>query len=134
MFNPFKKKESGKPEPKKMAAEVKKTEAKQEVPSVSSAGSLKQGTYPLGVLITSRITEKATAVSAVDQYVFVVAKSANAYTIKQAVEGKYGVHVKKVNVVNNHGKKVRLGRYEGWRSGFKKAYVTVAKGESITFV
>lgn len=132
MFNPFKKKESEKPEPKKKAVEAQKTEAKQEAPQTQPALLSKQGGYPLGVLITPRITEKATAASAVNQYVFEVAKSANSYTIKQAVEGKYGVHVKKVNIVNNRGKKIRLGRYEGRRSGFKKAYVTVAKGETVT--
>lgn len=131
MFNPFKKKESPKPEPKKKTAEAPKTQVKQETVAPSGNAS-KQGTYSLGVLITPRITEKATAASAVNQYVFEVAQNANAYMIKQAVEGKYGVHVKKVNVVHNHGKAVRLGRYEGRRPGFKKAYVTVARGESIT--
>jgi large subunit ribosomal protein L23 len=90
--------------------------------------------YPLGIVIAPRITEKATRLTeAANQYVFEVADNANAYLIKRAVEGKYGVRVSKVNVLNQPGKKVRLGRQEGWRRGFRKAIVTLEKGQSIEF-
>ncbi|MFY9462332.1 MAG: 50S ribosomal protein L23 [Candidatus Sungiibacteriota bacterium] len=85
-------------------------------------------------MILPRVTEKATRlIEGANQYTFEVSDKANADFIKRAVEGKYGVRVRKVNVLNQPGKKVRLGRQEGWRKGFKKAMVTLEHGQSIEF-
>ena len=136
MFNPFRKKESprGDTQKKVESKNGDPEDVKKEAPpAVAPALVVKEGTYPLGVLIVPRITEKATMAGRIsNQYVFEVSPVANAYQIRHAVEGKYGVHVKGVNIVNHHGKRVRLGRYEGRRPGFKKAYVTIAKGEIIS--
>lgn len=84
------------------------------------------------VLLRPRITEKAYAVNALDQYVFQVAPKATKSDVRRAVEEVYGVHVTNVNMVKLQGKIRRLGRTAGKRSGVKKAIVTVKKGESIT--
>ena len=50
---------------------------------------------------------------------------------KKAVEGKYGVAVSSVNILNTKPKAVRLGRIEGVRPGYKKAIVTLVEGDKI---
>jgi large subunit ribosomal protein L23 len=51
--------------------------------------------------------------------------------IKQAVESLLKVKVEKVNVLNIRGKVKRLGRFSGRRSDWKKAFVTLKKGEKL---
>jgi large subunit ribosomal protein L23 len=65
------------------------------------------------------------------QYTFKVAVSANKHQVRQAVEKLFHVHVKGVNIMKAKGKVKRLGRFEGKRSDWKKAVVTLAKGERI---
>ena len=66
-----------------------------------------------------------------NQYLFQVAPEANKQEIKQAVEHFFGVKVTQVRTMNCRGKVKRLGRYEGKRSDWKKAVVTLAKNDSI---
>lgn len=51
--------------------------------------------------------------------------------IKDAFEAIFGVKVASVNVINVRPKAKRLGRYEGQVSGFKKAIVKLAEGQSL---
>jgi large subunit ribosomal protein L23 len=60
---------------------------------------------------------------------FRVANDASKGAIKQAVETVFKVKVAAVRVVNYHGKEVRRGRAVGRRPDWKKAYVTLARGE-----
>lgn len=83
------------------------------------------------VLIRPRITEKAYAVNALDQYVFQVTATATKTEVKRAVEEAYGVSVVSVNIVRLPGKKKNYGRSAGQRSAVKKALVRLKKGESI---
>ena len=79
-------------------------------------------------LLTEKITglrEKANTVG------FVVHGEANRVQIKQAVETLLKVKVEKVNVLNMPGKLKRLGRFSGRRSDWKKAFVTLKKGEKL---
>lgn len=81
------------------------------------------------------ITEKASFLADQNKYVFKVSFKANKVEIKKIVEALYGVKVEKVNLIHSAPKKRRLGRTEGWRhglkKGFKKAIITLAKGEKI---
>lgn len=139
MFNPFakEKKPVAKASADKPVGKLKTlptASAKTEKKEISPKASIKtiSGKYPLGVLISPRITEKATRLTEkANQYVFEVSDRSNADLIRRAVEGKYGVRVRKVNVLNQPGKKVRMGRHEGWSKGFKKAMVALEKGQSI---
>jgi large subunit ribosomal protein L23 len=90
------------------------------------------------VLIKPIITEKSTKSSEkAGQYAFRVAKTANKLEIKKAVEAAYSVQVENVNTQVNVGKlKVRQtkkGIASGMKPSFKKAHVTLKKGEVINF-
>ena len=58
-----------------------------------------------------------------------VAPEASKTEIKSAVEKIFGVKVDTVRTVNVAGKLKRVGRYQGRRNAWKKAYVRVAAGE-----
>jgi large subunit ribosomal protein L23 len=71
------------------------------------------------------------------KYAFKVIKTANKLEIKKAIEAAYNVKVEAVNTHVNVGKrKVRQtkgGISSGIKSSYKKAYVTLKKGETIDF-
>jgi len=68
------------------------------------------------------------------QYVFKVFINANKKEIKKAVEEAFGVHVIQVNTMRVQGKIKRVRYQLGRRSDWKKAYVTLKEGESITLI
>ena len=77
------------------------------------------------------ITEKATILSEQNKTVFKVHKSANKKTIKKNIEKLFKVNVIKVNIINQKSKlKMRQGK-KTWKNGYKKAVVTLKKGQSI---
>ena len=77
------------------------------------------------------ITEKATMLSERNQVVFRVAPDANKRDIKAAVEGLFGVTVTAVNTLVQKGKTKKFKGHPGKRSDVKKAFVTLAAGQSI---
>ncbi|MCA1958798.1 MAG: 50S ribosomal protein L23 [Nitrospira sp.] len=84
------------------------------------------------VLVQPLLTEKITALREQTNTVgFVVHPDANRVQIKQAVETLLKVKVEKVNVLTVQGKVKRLGRFSGRRSDWKKAFVTLKKGEKL---
>lgn len=106
---------------------------KQEDVAVQPHTSLPKAGDPAAyrVVVGPHVTEKATAGTAQGAYVFKVHKEANKTAIKHAIEKLYKVHVKKVHVLHAPSKKRRVGRYEGVKSGFKKAVVTLHAGNTI---
>ncbi|MFP4272364.1 MAG: 50S ribosomal protein L23 [Halothiobacillaceae bacterium] len=87
----------------------------------------------LEVLRAPVVTEKAARAGEYNQYVFKVAADASKGDIKAAVEAAFDVRVDAVQVMNMPGKVRRFRQVVGKRSGWKKAYVTVAEGQSIDF-
>ncbi|MCX8019916.1 MAG: 50S ribosomal protein L23 [Chitinophagaceae bacterium] len=88
------------------------------------------------VLIKPIITEKANTLQDKRKcYAFKVARKANKLEIKNAVEKFYGVTVTRVNTAIIPGKKktryTKTGILEGKKPAYKKAYVTLAEGDSI---
>ena len=80
------------------------------------------------------ITEKGTLVQERgNQVVFRVHPRANKVEIRQAVEALFKVKVEKVRTSRQLGKVRRVGRHQGRRPDWKKAYVTLAEGASIDF-
>jgi large subunit ribosomal protein L23 len=77
------------------------------------------------------ITEKATLLSEKGQVVFRVAIDATKPEIKAAVEGLFGVKVTGVNTLVQKGKTKRFKGRPGVRSDMKKAFVSLAAGETI---
>lgn len=84
------------------------------------------------ILLRPVISEKATLANSLNKYVFAVNNKANKVEIKKAIKAVYGVMPESVNVVNELGKNVRVGRKFGKRKNTKKAIVTLKKGDSIT--
>ena len=77
------------------------------------------------------ITEKATILSEQNKTVFKVHKRANKKNIKRNIEKLFKVSVIKVNIVNLKSKiKFKQGKLSK-KSGYKKAIVTLKKGQSI---
>ena len=66
-----------------------------------------------------------------NQYTFLVEKNSNKIEIKKAIEAKFDVSVKSVNTINYIGKAARVGKFFGKKSDFKKAVVTLSKGETL---
>ncbi len=77
------------------------------------------------------ITEKATMASEFGKVVFHVTDSATKQEVKMAIETLFEVKVTKVNTLNVKGKTKRFRGTAGQRSGFKKAVVTLAEGQTI---
>lgn len=87
------------------------------------------------VLISPLLTEKGAQLKEADNKVLLkVAKNANKIEIKKAVEKIFKVKVEHVTTMNCKGKKKRLGRFEGKRPDWKKAIVTLKKGEKLDFI
>ncbi len=84
------------------------------------------------VVIEPLITEKiARASEAASQYGFRVHPQANKKEIKAAVEKIFDVHVESVNTLNVMGKWRRVRHVPGQTAAWKKAIVTLKKGEKI---
>ena len=88
------------------------------------------------VLIKPILTEKANGQQEkLRRYAFRVNKKANKLEIKKAVEEFYGVTVKDVNTAVAPGKNktryTKAGFIQGAKSSYKKAFITVAEGETI---
>ena len=64
---------------------------------------------------------------------FEVAFDANKIEIKQAIEALFSVKVADVHTQVVRGKEKRVGRFIGRRSNWKKAIVTLHKGNKIEF-
>lgn len=87
------------------------------------------------------ITEKGLELNGQRKYAFVVHPAANKFQIKDAVQALFTtpegepVKVTDVNTINIKGKTKRVRAFgrqtSGKQSGFKKAYVTLAEGQSI---
>lgn len=77
------------------------------------------------------ITEKATRMGALGQYMFLVASEATSPEIKKIIETSYKVKVARVQVLNVKPKPRRLGRNIGMKPGYKKAIVTLKEGQKL---
>ena len=92
----------------------------------------------MSILVTPVTTEKAYGLSQKNIYVFKVPMTANKQQIVKVVEDEYGVKVVAIKTLVQSGKAVRFSRgknrYPGTttRSDSKKAYVTLAAGNSIS--
>ena len=87
------------------------------------------------VLRAPHISEKATVIADErNQVVFKVASDASKPEIKKAVETMFKVKVTDVTTLNVKAKAKRMRGRVGYRSGWKKAYVSLAKGEEIDFL
>ena len=82
------------------------------------------------IIVAPLITEKTTLLKEKGRVLaFKVDRRANKVEIRQAVEALFKVKVAQVRTQNVTGKNKRVGRFEGKRPDWKKAYVTLRAGE-----
>lgn len=154
LFGNKKTKEEDSKSAKKVAASkkvsVKKEAKKGEVSSMKDLYAEKEGkksssgktkidvkARPAGKVLSARtlvkplVTEKAANLAATFKYVFKVSMKANKIEVAKAISDTYGVEVEAVNIIKMKGKAVSRGKIRGTRSDFKKAIITLKKGQSI---
>ena len=85
----------------------------------------------LDTIISPTITEKATSLSEFNKVVFRVHKKASKNSIKKSIEKIFKVNVIKINTINLKGKTKIVRNKKAYKSGYKKAIVTLKKGQSI---
>lgn len=86
------------------------------------------------VLKQPLLTEKITRLQdKLNKFAFEVDQDANKLQIREAVEKRFKVKVKKVQTMHVQGKLKTMGRFTGRRSSWKKAIVTLAEGQKIEF-
>ena len=86
-------------------------------------------------LIQPIVSEKSTLVGEKsNHYVFKVDLRSTKEHVRQAVESIFKVSVEKVQILKIKGKTKRFGKFFGKRSSWKKAYVSVQKGQDINFI
>lgn len=89
------------------------------------------------ISVIPRATEKAYAQSQNNVYVFSVPLTANKQEITAAIEAQFEVKVERIKTLVQNGKAIRFSRGKRAQPGHttrkdsKKAYVTLAKGDSI---
>jgi len=82
-------------------------------------------------IISPVITEKSSNMSSQNKVVFKVRDDANKKTLKKNIEKLFKVNVVKVNIINQKSKlKIKQGR-KSIKTGYKKAIITLKKGQSI---
>ena len=85
----------------------------------------------LDTIISPNVTEKSTSLSEFNKIVFKVNKSANKKTIKKNIEKIFKVNVIKINTINIKGKVKLVKNKKSFKPGYKKAIITLKKGQSI---
>ena len=86
------------------------------------------------VLRAPQMSEKTLSLKEeANQFAFEVDPSANKIQVKESIEKSFKVSVLKVRTMNVRGKKKRLGRYQGRKSSWKKALVTLKEGDTIEY-
>ncbi|MEI7425874.1 MAG: 50S ribosomal protein L23 [Candidatus Moraniibacteriota bacterium] len=83
------------------------------------------------VLIEPIVTEAATMLIEQNKYIFKISARATKLQVKLAVEKIYKVKVEKVNTVSVPKKARSRGRIPGWKSGYRKAVVTLKEGNKL---
>ena len=82
-------------------------------------------------ILSPIITEKSTNISEQNKIVFKVHKGANKESIKKSIEKIFKVKVIKVNTINLKGKVKMVRNKKAFKPSYKKAIVTLKKGQSI---
>jgi len=131
----FPKKEKVKTAPVKKKTSVKtavavdkKTEG-QEKTTASLTGRIKKTGRPAMIFTFPHLSEKATELEEEGKYVFRVDPRSNKIEIKKAFEEMHRVKVISVNIINIPRKKRIWRGQPGYRPGYKKAIIQVAKGQ-----
>ena len=85
----------------------------------------------LDTIISPNVTEKSTSLSEFNKMVFKVNQGANKKSIKKSIEKIFKVKVIKINTVNLKGKTKLVHGKKSFKTGYKKAIVTLKEGQTI---
>tara|TARA_B100001123_G_C14345022_1_gene644735 strand:+ start:205 stop:498 length:294 start_codon:yes stop_codon:yes gene_type:complete len=85
----------------------------------------------IDTILSPNVTEKSTALSEFNKVVFKVHKGATKNSIKKSIEKIFKVNVIKVNTIKQKGKFKIIRGKKSKKAGYKKAIVTLKKGQSI---
>ena len=85
----------------------------------------------LDTVISPSITEKSTSLSEFNKVVFKVHKGSSKNSIKRSIEKIFKVNVIKINTINIKGTTKLIKNKRSFKSGYKKAIITLKKGQSI---
>ena len=85
----------------------------------------------LDTIISPNVTEKSTSLSEFNKVVFKVQKGASKNSIKKSIEKIFKVNVVKINTINLKGRTKMVRNKKIFKSGYKKAIITLKKGQSI---
>jgi large subunit ribosomal protein L23 len=86
----------------------------------------------LSLIKSPSLTEKSMNLYGERQYTFIVDKSLTKLQIKFVIEKIFNVNVTKVNTCILPIKKRRVGKFVGKRSLYKKAYIFLKEGDTIS--
>ena len=90
---------------------------------------------PRKIILQPLLTEKSTQMQEdTNTVAFRVSMKANKIEIKKAVQKMFEVNVETVRTMVVRGKTKRMGRFEGKRPNWKKAFVTLKEGDTINFL
>ena len=112
-------------------ATTKKVEAKKKPAKATSTAPKTRVERAYNVLTRPIVNEKTTLLSEQGKLVFLVAPDASKTEIKKATESLFGTKVKSVNTIVQQGKVKRFRGIFGKRKDYKKAIITLEKGENI---
>ena len=82
-------------------------------------------------ILSPLVTEKSTNMSVQNKIAFKVSSGANKYNLKKNIEKIFKVNVVKINIINKQSRKKTVRGRKVKVSGYKKAIVTLQKGQSI---
>lgn len=88
-------------------------------------------THHARILKRQVISEKSSFLSNTGTYAFVVDPRATKRDVREAVEALFQVVVTSVRTISLPAKYIQRGKQRGQRSGYKKALVTLAEGDTI---
>ena len=89
---------------------------------------------PRDIIIEPVVSEKSyDLVAQNNTYSFIVDPRSNKTEIRQAIESIFEVRVVGVSTMNRQGKRKRTGATIGKRKNTKRAFITLADGDSIEF-
>ncbi len=110
-----------------------KSEIKIESKEQETAAETKTSFTPVqeSIITGFYISEKAGLLNGFNQYVFKVSNNANKSLLTKQVEKMFNVKVKDIKILNTPEKRRDIGKYSGFKPGFKKAIVVLEKGYTI---
>ena len=85
----------------------------------------------LDTIISPIVTEKSTSLSEFNKIVFKVHTGSSKSSIKKSIEKIFKVNVVKINTINLKGATKIVKNKKTFKSGYKKAIITLKKGQSI---